>query len=66
LNMTQITRLINEIKKTFPKGSKEADNIFAGCPHVHIVGSMYPEVEGARAVLSERNVLMKYSREFYS
>jgi hypothetical protein len=46
LNMTQITRLINEIKKTFPKGSKEAEDIFAGCPRVHIVGSMYPEVEG--------------------
>ena len=46
MNMTQITRLINEIKKTFPKGNKEADNIFVGCPRVHIVGSMYPEVEG--------------------
>jgi len=46
LNMTQITHLINEIKKTFPKGSKEADDIFVGCPRVHIVGSMYPEVEG--------------------
>ena len=44
--MTQITRLINEIKKTFPKESKETEDIFVGCPRVHIVGSMYPEVEG--------------------
>ena len=50
--MTQITRLSNEIKKSFPKGN----DIFIGCPHIHIVGSMYPEVEGYTLCIKKESI----------
>jgi hypothetical protein len=57
LNMTQITRLSKEIKKSFPKGGGKAeDNIFIGCPHIHIVGSMYPEVEGCTLCIKKESI----------